>query len=65
MSGPEIHEDKKGFLFRRGLKVEPGEGNTGMCLSEVVLEFHGWPIALVDDGSDGAWDFNRMPTESS
>ena len=65
MSGPEIHEDNKGFLFRRGLKVEPGEGNTGMCLSEVVLEFHGWSIELVDDGSDGTRYLIRIPTSSS
>ena len=47
----EIHEDKKGFLFQRGLKVESGEGNKGMYLSEVVLESHGWSIELVDDWS--------------
>jgi signal transduction histidine kinase len=64
-NGPGVPEDKREFLFRRGSKVEPGEGGMGMYLSKVVLESHGGSIELVDDGSDGTRYLIRIPTSSS
>jgi signal transduction histidine kinase len=63
--GPGIPEDKREFLFRRGSKVEPGEGGMGMYLSKVVLESHGGSIELVDDESGGTRYLIRIPTSSS
>ena len=63
--GPGITKDKREFLFRRGSKVEPGEGGMGMYLSKVVLESHGGSIELVDDESGGTRYLIRIPTSSS
>jgi signal transduction histidine kinase len=64
-NGPGMSKDKREFLFRRGSKVEPGEGGMGMYLSKVVLESHGGSIKLVDDESGGTRYLIRIPTSSS
>lgn len=64
-NGPGISEGNKEFLFRRGSKVEPGEGGMGMYLSKVVLESHGGSIDLVSDKSGGTRYLIRIPTSAS